>query len=181
MLRRDYDRIHPHRLVVRVILHRHLALAVRPQVGHQSVLANLAQLMRQLMRQRDRRRHQLRRLVRRIPEHHSLVACATRIHTHGDIARLLVDRRDHRAGIRVESIQSIVIPDRRDRSAYQALEVHIGLRRNLAGDHYQSGAGQRLARHTAVGILRQAGIENRIGNLVGNLIRMPFGYRLTGK
>ena len=30
-------------------------------------------------------------------------------------------------------------------------------------------------------ILRQAGIENRIGDLVGNLIRMPLSHRLTGK
>ena len=44
MLRRDHDRIHAHRLVVRVVLHRHLALAVGPQIGHHAVLANFGQL-----------------------------------------------------------------------------------------------------------------------------------------
>ncbi len=50
----------------------------------------------------------------RIAEHHALVARAARIHTHGDVARLPVDRRDHRTRIRVEAVQRIVVPDRRD-------------------------------------------------------------------
>ena len=181
MLRRDHHRIHAHRLVVRVILHRYLALAVGPQVRHQSILADLGQPMRQLVRQRDRRRHQLFRLVRRIAEHHALVAGAAGIHAHRNVAGLLVDRRDHRAGIRVEAVERIVITDRRDRAAHQRLKIHIGLGCDLTGDDDQSGAGQRLAGDAAEGILLQAGIENRIGNLIGNLIGMAFGHRFRGE
>ncbi len=181
MLGRDDHCIHTHRLVVGVVLHRHLALAIGPQIRHQAVLANLAQLVRQLVGQRDRRRHQLGRLVGRVAEHHSLVACAAGVDAHGDVAGLLVDRRDHRAGVRIEAVQCIVIADRRDRSAHQALEVDVSLRCDLAGDDHQAGAGQRLAGHAAVGVLREAGIENRIGDLIGNLVGMPLGHRLTGK
>ncbi len=181
VLGRDDDCIHTHRLVVRVVLDRHLALAVGTQVGHLAVLANLAQPLRQLVRQRDRCRHQFGGLVGRVTEHHALVACAAGINAHGDVAGLFVDGRDDRAGVRIETIERVIVANRRDRSTHQALKVHIGLCRDFAGYHHQPGAGQGLACYTAVGVLREAGVKNRVGNLVGDLIRMPFGDRLTCK
>ena len=135
----------------------------------------------QLVRQRDRRRHQLRRLVGGVAEHHALVAGAAGVHALRDVRRLAVDRRDHRAGVRVEALERVVVADLLDRLAHQRLEVDVGLGRDLAGNDHQAGAGQRLAGHAAVGVLRQAGIENRVGDLVGDLVGMTLGHGLTGK
>ncbi len=181
VLRRNHHRIHAHRLLVGVVLHRHLALAVGPQVRHQPALAHLTEPLRQLVRQRDRQRHQLRSLVRRIAEHHPLVARAARVHAHRNVARLLVDGRDHRAGIRIEAIERIVVADGSHRPAHQALEVHIRLGGDLTRNHHQPGAGQRLARHPAKRVLCQTRVQNRVRDLVGNLVRMSLGHGFTGK
>ena len=50
-----------------------------------------ARRFREPMRQHDRHGHELRRFVGRITEHKPLVSCAAGIHSHGDIAGLLVD------------------------------------------------------------------------------------------
>ena len=136
----DDDRIDAHRLAVLVVLHRHLALAVGPQVGQLAVLANFGQPPRQLVRQRDGSRHQLFGLVGGVAEHHALVAGAAGVHAHGDVAGLLVDRRDHRAGIRVEAIQRIVVADGGHHAAHQRLEIDVSLGCDLTGNDDQAGA-----------------------------------------
>ncbi len=138
-------------------------------------------LQRKAVRERDRRRHQLRCLVGGVAEHHALVAGAAGVDAHGDVAGLLVDGRDDGAGVGVEAVECVVIADCCDSSADQALEVDVSLGRDLAGNDDQAGAGQRLARHAAVRILRQAGIENGIRDLVGDLVGMALGHRLTGE
>ena len=88
--------------------------------------------------------------------------------------RLIVEMT--RAGVRVEALQRVVVPDLANRLAHHGLEINISLGRNLTRDHHQAGAGQRLARHAAGRVLRQAGIQDRVRDLVGNLVRVPFGY-----
>ena len=68
----DDDRVEPDRLVADV-LDRHLGLAVRPDVGDFTVLADLGQPPGQPVRERDRQRHQLGRLLARVAEHQPLV------------------------------------------------------------------------------------------------------------
>ena len=127
------------------------------------------------MGQRDRRRHQLRSFIAGIAKHHALVAGATGVDAHGDIAGLLVDAGDHGAGIGVEAVEGIVVADGGDGAANQRLEVHISLGGNLAGDDDQAGRGQGLAGYAAGRIFGQAGVEDGVGNLVGDLIGMAFG------
>ena len=141
-------------------------------------LANLGQFLGEAVRQRNRRRHQLWRLVRGEAEHHALVAGAESVHALRNIGALAVDRRDHSAGVAVKAFESIVIADLANRLADQRLKVHIGLGCNLAGNDDESGAGQRLARDTAQRVLRKAGIENHVGDLISNLVRMTFGHGL---
>ena len=133
------------------------------------------------MCQEDRRRHVIRVFVGRVAEHHALIAGSARVDTHGDIAGLLVDAGDHCAGIGVEPVEGIVITDGGDHTAHQRLEIDVSLGGNFAGDNNQAGCGQSLTGHTAVNVFFQAGIENRVGNLIGDLIRMPFRYRFRGK
>ena len=176
VLGRDHYSVDARRLADLGILHCHLALAVRPQVGHQPAFADLAQLLAQPVRQRNRQRHQFRRLVGRVTEHHPLVARAVAVNSQRDVWRLLVDGRNHRASPRIEAVRRVRVPDLLHGRPHQILKVHIGFRRDLARNHHQAGAEQRLARHPTHGVLLQAGIENRIGDLIGDLIRMALGY-----
>ena len=175
MLAADHDCIHAYGLMVCVVLDGDLALAVRPQVGHGAVLAHFAQLRGELVCQRDRRRHQLGRLVRGIAKHHALVAGAAGVHAHRDVRRLRVDGRDDRAGIRVEAVFRVGVTDVRDGVADDLLKVDIRVGRDLARNDHQASAGQRFAGHAAHRVLRQAGVKNGIGDLVGNLVGMAFG------
>ena len=52
--------------------------------------------------------------------------------------------------------------------------VNVGLGRNFSGQYNQAGVAKRFCRNSAVGILCQNGIENSIGDLIGNLVGMPF-------
>ena len=177
----DDDGVDARGLAVLVVLHRHLALAVGAQVGQLAVLADGGELAGELVGQRDGRRHQLRRLVGGVAEHHALVAGAAGVNALRNVARLLVDGRDHGAGVGVEAVERIVVADGGDHAAHQALEVDVGLGGDFAGDDHQAGGGQGFGGHAAVGVLLQAGIENGVGNLVGNLVGMAFGDGLRGK
>ena len=55
------------------------------------------------------------------------------------------------------------------------LEIDVGLGGDFAGNDHQAGGGQRLGGDAAVGILLQAGVQNGVGDLVGNLVGMAFG------
>ncbi len=136
MLRRDHNGIHANRPAFRVVLHRHLALAVRPKVRHLSVLANLRELLRQLVRQADRRRHQLRCLVGRIAEHHALIARAACVDTLRNVRGLLVQGGNDGAGVAVKTLQRVVVADLPDRLPHQRLYIQVGLAGDLTGDHH---------------------------------------------
>src|SRR5262249_55251130 len=131
----DDDGIHANRFPVRVIFDGDLGFAIRPEVGAKAVLANLGETLGEFVRQCDGRWHQLFGLVHGETEHHALIAGATGVDAHGDITGLLVDARDHGTGIRVESVNGIVVTDRLHHTTYQSLEVHIGLGGDFPGDY----------------------------------------------
>ena len=114
--------------------------------------------------------------MRGVTEHHALIARAARVDAHGDIAGLLVDGRDNRAGIGVKAIKRVIVADGADYAANHRLEVDVSLGRDFAGDHHQSGSGQGLAGYPAVAVLLKASVKDGVGDLVGDLIGMPFGY-----
>jgi hypothetical protein len=61
------------------------------------------------------------------------------------------------------------------------LEIYVGFGGDFAGYYNQAGAGQSFAGDAAARVFAQAGVENGIGNLVGDLIRMSLGYGLRRK
>ena len=107
-----------------------------------------------------------------------MVAGAARVHAHGDVAGLLVDAGDHGAGVGVESVESIVVADGSNHATHQRLEIHIRFGGDLTGYDHQAGRGQGLTSYAAHRIFSQAGVENGIGDLVGDFIRMPFSNGL---
>ena len=196
VLGRDQHPLHRHRhqpAVPLAVAHRHLGLAVRPQVGHRLRLARGRQPGGDALRELDRQRHLLRRLVAGVAEHHALVARALRVDVAvgavvlklvggvdaaPDVGRLLVERHHHAAGRGVEAEVGAGVPDVADDPANDAGDVDVGVGGDLAGHHHQAGRAEHLAGDTAVAILGQHRVQNPIGDLVGDLVRVPLGDRL---
>ena len=197
MLGRNDDSLQTDRLIVLIIFHGNLALAVRTEVGKSTVLAHLGQLLRQLMCQRNSIRHVLLGFVGRITEHHALIARADGlqllvghlvlsgfqrlIYAHGDVRRLFVQCNKDGTGVRIKPFFRRVVADLPDGISDHLLVIDIRLGRNLSGHHDKAGAGCRLAGDTAHRILCHAGIQNRIGDIVADLVGMSFCYRLGCK
>jgi hypothetical protein len=91
-----------------------------------------------------------------------------------DIRRLLVHRNDDCAGVRVKSHFGVCVTDLTDRIPGDLLEIDIRFRCDLPHDEDETGRRSRLAGHAAHRILREAGIEDGIGNRVAYFIRMPL-------
>jgi hypothetical protein len=155
-----------------------LRLSVGAQVGDRVVLPDLGEAGAEIVRQGDRQRHELIGLPAGVAEHQALVARAAGVHAHGDVGRLGVDRVDHAAGVAVEALVRVVVADLGDGPACDFLVVHVGLRRDLTGDHDQPGGEERLAGDAAGRIALEAGVEHRVGDLIGHLVGMAFGDRL---
>ena len=110
-------------------------------------------------------------------EHQPLVAGAARVDAHRDVGRLAVNRGQHGAGLGVEAELAARVADLGDGRADDLLVVHDGGRRDLAGDDRQAGRDERFARHAAGRVLRQNGVQNRIRDLIGDLVGMSLGDR----
>ena len=158
----DEHLLHPGRPAVRVVAHRHLGLAVRPQVRQQPLAPHLGEPAGQLVREHDRHRHQLGRLVARVAEHHALVARARGVervgaaqvagvvglvHAAGDVGRLPVQRGDHADGVAVVAEVAGVVADVADHLAGDGGEVQHRLGGDLPGQHHKTGGEQGLDRH----------------------------------
>ena len=183
MLAGDDHGVHAHGLAVLVVLHGHLALAVRAQVVHLAVLAHLGQALCQLVGQADGHGHQLRGLVAGIAEHHALVACTAHlvVGAEGDVGALAVDVGDDSAGVGVKAVLCAGVADVGDDLADDLLEVHVAVGGDLAHDVHQTGGRAGLAGHAGVGVVGQNFVQNGIGDLVADLVGMSFGDGLRSK
>ena len=126
-------------VLVDLVAHRHLGLAVGPQVRQHVGLAHLREPVRDPVRELDRQRHQLGRLVRGVAEHHPLVAGADLVdrvavavlHLErlvdalGDVGRLLVERHDDAAGLGVEAVLRPRVADVGHRLADEPGDVDV--------------------------------------------------------
>src|SRR5690606_25539817 len=171
-----------------VVAQGDLALGIRAQPRQRRVLllADLGLLLDQSVRVVDRGRHELRRLVAGVAEHQALVARALllrlpAVHAGGDVRGLLAEHVDDGAGVAVEADVRIVVADAVDDLAGQALDVDPRGGGDFAGDDGGAGLHQGLAGHAGALVLRQDGVEDRIGDLVGDLVRMALGDRFGGE
>ncbi len=182
-------------VLVDLVAHRDLRLAVGAQIRQHVGLANLRQAVRDPMRELDRQRHQLGRLVRGVAEHHPLVACSDAVDRVAvavlslerlvdalrDVGRLLVQRHDDAASVGVEPVLGARVADAGHRLAHEPWNVDVRGGRDLPGHDDEAGRDQGLARDPAHGVVREDGVENGIGDLVGDLVRMPLGDRLRAE
>jgi len=123
----------------------------------------------------DGERHQLFGLGAGVAKHQALVAGAAGIDAHRDVGRLLVQGRDHGAGLVVEAVLGARVADVLDGVAHDRGEIGVGLARDLTGHEGEAGRDHGLAGHTARGILGEQRVQDGVRDLIGDLIRMPFG------
>ena len=175
---------------VAVVFRRHLRLAVRAEIVKRAVLADFCQLLCKLMRQRDGQRHQLRGLIAGIAEHHALVARANEVvlvsgavfrlkgfvHAHCNVRGLHVNGGQHRAGRTIEARIRRIVTDLFDDFTRNRIDVHIALGGNLAHHVHHTGRRRHFASYMRGRVFRHDVVENCIGNLVANLVRVAFGH-----
>src|SRR5436190_16858915 len=181
--------------LVDLVADGHLRLPVRSQVREDVRFSHFRETLGQLVGDHDRERHQLLRLPGRVPVHHPLVSRTEQVErvrvsvlrliglvdALGDVRGLPVDRHHHAAGLGVEPVLRPRVADLGDALSYEAPDVYVDVGRDLAGDDDEPGRDQRLARDTPVRVAAYDGVENRVRDLVGDLVRMALGYGLGGE
>ena len=160
MLRTQHDRIDTNRLVLLIKLDGDLRFAVRTKISHLlSFLADTRECIDQRVRQIQSQRHVVIRLVRRVTEHHALVTRSLLLrvgttHTHVDIGRLRMQRRQYTATLRFELILRFCVTDIGDRLTGDLLYIYPSFATHLSGDHHLSRRAERLACYVCRSVLR---------------------------
>src|SRR6266545_2792153 len=178
----DEDGVHPDRAVP-LVLDGHLALPVGPQIRDDARLADVGESLGQPVGHGDRQRHELLGVPAGEPEHHALVARPDRVQVvvgsfldltgpidaQGDVGGLLLDRRDHTARRAVDPELRVRVADLVDGPPDDLWDVHVGLRGDLSGHDHQARGDEGLAGHPPVRVALEDGVQDRVGDLVGEL------------
>ena len=153
-----------------------------------AVAADFGLALHQAVRVVDRQRHQRGGLVAGVAEHQALVAGAlveveplAFVHSLGDVRRLAVDGGEDGAALVVEADFGVVVADAAHGFLGDLAIVDVRLGRDFAGNHDEAGGDQGFAGDAALRVFGQNGVEDGIGNLVGDLVRMAFANRLGRK
>ncbi len=164
-----------------VVNHGQLGFCVRVQPRQAAVFAQFALTLHQAVAVIDGKRHQGRGFVAGVAEHQALVARAlvqvdafAFVHALGDVGGLLVVVHADRAAVGVKAQLGGVVADAFDGFACDFDVVHLGGGGDFARQYAQACVDQSFRRDTPFGVLRQDGIQNRIGYLVGYFVRMAF-------
>jgi len=192
MLGGDQDGVHTdgdHGAALIAVLDSDLGLAVRPDPGTGAILAYLGEASADLGGKHMAEGHELRGLISSITKHDALVTSTdilralgeVSMHALGDVRRLLLDVHKHLAAV---SVKANIIRDEANVAAgvtHNLLVVNGGLRGDLTKNHDHVGLGACLAGNLAVGVLRQAGIEHGVRDLVTELVGVALVHGLRGE
>ena len=161
MLGRYHDSVYTLGDTSVTILHGHLTLCVRTQIGHHlAFLANFGQSAHNEMCQIERHWHQALRFVGGITEHHTLIASTLLflvaiIHTAIDVFALFVDSSQNTTGVTVKLIFGLRITNFLYRVTGNGLEVDIHLAAHLTHDDYLTSGDKRLTCHAGIWVVSQ--------------------------
>ena len=166
------------------IAHGDLCLGIGAQEGQCTTLAQGGLPLHQPVGIVDGRRHEFRSFVAGIAEHEALVAradvevvVAGSVHALGNVVALLVIAHEHGAALVIDAVVGVVVADVLDGVARHLNVVHGGIGGDFACQHHETGVAEGFGRDPAVGILRETGIEDGVGNLVSHLVGVTFGDR----
>src|SRR3989339_589990 len=154
------------------VAHGHLRLPVRTQPWDLPAPTQCLQPMRQRMREYHAARHKLGRFVRGKAIHDSLITSPARFHAPRNVRRLRDDIRKHK--------KTVVISDVTVYRARDNRIINLRPRSHLPAHKHDAMPTERLNRHATAWVLREARIENRVGNLVAHLVRMTARHGFDG-
>lgn len=134
----------------------------------------------------DGKRHVAVALVGRIAEHDALIAGAHvevvgRVDAHGDVSALLLDHDLYLAGVGPDALLGLVVAYSAQHFARNALVIDAFHAGNLAADQDELGGGEHLAGDVGPLVARQALVEDRVRDLVADLVGMAFRNRFGGQ
>ena len=164
-----------------VILDGHLRLAVRPEIRQNIALSGGRELHSQLVRKSDGKGHKLICLITGKAEHKALIARTAGVNTHSDIGGLFVDGGHHAAGLIIEAVFSTGVAYFFYCFTNYVGNIYVGFGGNFPCDNSHSGGDHCFAGNPAHRVVFEHCIKNRIGYLIGNLIRMPLSDGFRGK
>jgi len=149
---------------VAFVLDRHLGLGVWSEPGEGAGPSGDSQSLVQFVGKNNGERHQFRGFRSGISEHETLITGTVvferaLVETLGNVGRLLFNGDKDVAGLVIETLRRVVIPNVPDGFSDNLLVVYLGLGRDFTEDHDHSGLGSGLASDLGVWVLFQAGIE----------------------
>ena len=186
VLRGNDHRIHSRRYAV-VVFHGNLRFAVRAKIAYFTALSDFGETTGKLVRQNDCKRHKLFGFVGCKTEHHALIARADFVgfvaleflrvvHALSNVRRLLVDCADNRASVAVKAQLAAVVADVLYNFSGNAGEVAIAFGGNFAHNQHQTRGCANFASHSGIFVFGNDVVQNGVGNLIADFVRMPFGY-----
>ncbi|MPN41905.1 hypothetical protein SDC9_189460 [bioreactor metagenome] len=99
------------------------------------------------------------------------------VNPHGNIGRLLVNRRKYGAGIAVKPLRGIVISDFPNYLSGDFWNIYIAACRYFPHNQYEASRRNGLAGDMRHRVLLQDRVQNRVGNLIAYFIGMAFRHR----
>ena len=185
------DVVHTDRAILFVVFDSDLRLCIRAKPLDFALFTEFLDFGHELVGEADRERHQFLGVVASVTEHHALVAstlfcCVLAfgclgVNALGDIRRLLVHSDEHGAALVIELQVWVHVADVLDGVAGNFLKINNSLGGEFATDDDEACVYERFACDTAVRVLGEAGVEDGVGNLVGDLVRVAFRNRFGGK
>ena len=121
---------------------------------------------------RKRNREHLRGFIGGIAEHDALITSAALVYTECDISGLLADHAFHFESLIAEFVNADTIHDLADQFGI----VRLMAAGDLSGDDDGVIFDQAFHRHAAVLVMGEAVSDDRICDLVADLIHMTTGY-----
>ena len=168
--------------------HRDLRLAVGAEPRERARPAVLCEAARQRVREQDRQRHPLRRLRRGVAEDDALVARALladqvrgRIHAAADLPALPGDVLQDVDAVGVERGLRVVVAQLAHGLAHEGQVVERGDGADLTGQDHDARLAEHLAGDPAPAVQLEIGVEDRVGDVVADLVRVALRHRLGGE
>lgn len=168
-----------------------LRFGVRTEPRGFAAFANLGEIAAEAVGKHDGGGHEFRRVVAGKPEHQPLVTRALfgglfapglgGVDALRDVLALLRDGLGDENFVRVKNIIIVDVANAADGVADDAFKVELRVGGDFAGEDDHVAFDECFGGHAAAFVLREAGVEDRVGNGVAHFVGVAFANRFGGK